>query len=252
VVERWLDALAFSSLWLAAAAGALCAASARAMGLTASATTLALAVCGTLVVYNVDRLRDLDRDRTTTLLRSAWVQAHRPWMVATTGIAMLLAFPLALRAGGRTVALLAPVLLLGLLHRRLKRFALWKPLYVTLAWVTVAVGLPAVMGPVPRSVAWTAAPLFATILANVVVSNLRDGEAVSARLGEGVPLRIARGCAVLGIACALAAPTAVRPLGLVPLATLTALVPFHPGERYGLVTVDGALLIGALGALPLF
>jgi len=66
------------------------------------------------------------------------------------------------------------------------------------------------------------------------------------------PLRIARGCAALGIACALAAPTGVRPLGLVPLATLAALVPFHPGERYGLVTVDGALLIGALGALPLF
>jgi hypothetical protein len=252
VVARWLDALAFSSLWVAVAAGALCAASARAMGLTASAATLGLAVCGTLVVYNVDRLRDLDRDRATTPLRSAWVEAHRTWMVATTGIAGLLAVLLALEAGGRTVALLAPVLLLGLLHRRLKRFAIWKPLYITLAWVTVAVGLPAVLGTAPRYVGWTAAPLFATILANVVVSNLRDGEAVSARLGEGVPLRIARGCAVLGIVCALAAPAAVRPLGIVPLATLTALAPFHPGERYGLVTVDGALLIGALGALPLF
>jgi len=252
VVARWLDALAFSSLWVAAAAGALCAASARAMGLTASAATLGLAVCGTLVVYNVDRLRDLDRDRATTPLRSAWVEAHRPWMVATTGIAMLLAFLLALRAGGRAIALLAPVLLLGTLHRRLKRFALWKSFYITLAWVAVTVGLPAVTGPAPRHVGWTTAALFATILANVIVSNVRDGEAVSALLGEGVPLRIARGCAVLGIACALAAPTSVRPVGLVPLATLVALVPFHPGERYGLVTVDGALLFGALGALPLF
>ena len=113
MVARWLDALAFSSLWVAVAAGALCATSARAMGLTASAATLLLAVCGTLVVYNVDRLRDLDRDRATTPLRSAWVEAHGTWMVATTGIATLLAVLLALRAGGRTIALLVPVLLLA-------------------------------------------------------------------------------------------------------------------------------------------
>ena len=45
------------------------------------------------------------------------------------------------------------------------------------------------------------------------------------------------------------APAGARPLGLVPLATLAALVAFDPGERYGLVVVDGALLAGALGAL---
>ncbi len=49
-----LDALAFSSVWLAAAAGALCAASSLAMGFPPALPVVAIACAGTLVVYTVD------------------------------------------------------------------------------------------------------------------------------------------------------------------------------------------------------
>ena len=70
-----LDAVAFSSVWVAAAAGALCAAASLAMGVTPAFSVAGIAVSGTLFVYNVDRLRDFDRDRATTPQRSASANA---------------------------------------------------------------------------------------------------------------------------------------------------------------------------------
>jgi hypothetical protein len=249
-LTRLLDALTFSSLWVAMAAGALCTACARAIGAGPGMLAPGVAFTGTLVVYNVDRLRDLERDRVTSPLRSAFIARHRGALFVLTGAAALGALFLALRAGPRAVAVLAPVLALGLLHRRLKRFAVGKPLYITAAWVTVVVGLPAALADAPRHGVPVAALLAATILANAIASNVRDDEAVAAALGPGVPLGIARGCALAGVGIALAAPS-LRALLPIPLATLVALAAFRPGERYGHVGVDGALLLGALASLAL-
>jgi hypothetical protein len=144
-----LEPLAFSSLWVAASAAALCAASARALGAEPALATAALAAAGTIVVYNVDRLRDVERDRATSPRRTAFVQRWRFGLVVLTAAAGLAAGALALSAGPRALALLAPIAALGLLHRRLKRFAWWKPLYVSGAWTAVVVGLPALALP-PR------------------------------------------------------------------------------------------------------
>ena len=246
-----LDPLVFSSAWVGAAAAALSTATALAMGAQPVASAVGLAFCGTLVVYNVDRLRDLPRDRATSPLRSAFVTKHRRALGTLALLAALASVALALRCGPTAIALLAPVLAAGLFHRRLKRFGWWKPFYVSAAWTAVVVGLPAVLATEPRHVGWIVSLLGATIVANVVASNVRDGEARSARVGAGVPLRIARGCAVLAILTAIFAPAAARALLPVPLATLAALAAFRDDERYGLVVVDGALLVGALLALPL-
>ena len=248
---RALDALAWSSVWVALAAAALCAASARAMQGEVPLSAVGLALFGTLVVYNVDRLRDLERDRATAPCRSAFIEAHRGAIEGLVAGSALAAGLLALLVGLRAIAVLAPVLGLGLLHRRLKHVGLAKPFYITLAWLAVTVGLPAVLLEAPAFAGWVSAVIGATVLANVVASNLRDGEAASAALGAHVPLRLARLGAVGGVLISLAAPAPVRPLVVVPLATLAALVSFHADERYGHVVVDGALLMGAAGALLL-
>ena len=43
----------------------------------------------------------------------------------------------------------------------------------------------------------------------------------------------------------------MRPLAWVPACVALALVGFRPTERYGLVAVDGALLLGGAAALAL-
>ncbi len=251
LVMAILEFLAFSSLWVAAAALALCAASSRALGVPVDANALALAASGTLVVYNVDRLRDTANDRATSPRRTAFIERWEVHLFGIAAFAAVASAGFAWRAGPDVLLVLAPVAALGLFHRRLKRFAWWKPFYVSGAWAAVVVGLPASQAAEVRHLGWVALVIAATVLANVIASNLRDDESPSAQFGANVPLRLARGIALAALFVALIAPAPVRPLGFVPLATLAVLAPFHAGELYGLVAVDGALLMGALAALAL-
>jgi hypothetical protein len=244
-----LDAAAFSSVWVAAAAGALCVSSSLAMGVTPAFSVAGIAVSGTLFVYNVDRLRDFDRDRATTPQRSAFVARNRGLLVALTAIAGLVSLAFAYSVGPGPTLLLLPVLAAGLAHRRLKRIPFAKSAYITAAWLLVVVGVPAVAEPAAANVAWTMGILGSAIFANAIASNVRDAEAAVVRFGRGPVLNSARLFAALGLLLGAAAPPAVRPLVAVSLATLAALVAFRAGERYGLIVVDGALLVGALLAV---
>jgi hypothetical protein len=248
---RWLDALAWSGLWLALAAAALVAACSRGMGVEARLLPTAIAAGGTLAVYGTDRLRDLARDRATSPERAAYVERH--WnliggLAAAGGIA---AAASALAAGAEVTAIAAPVAALGVFHRRLKRWSAAKPAYLTFAWTAVAVGMPAVLDPAARHAAWAAAVVAPTILANVALSNLRDGEGLAARFGRTRTLRTASALLVAAAAAALLGPPTLRPLVALPAAMGAAVWGFRPSERYGALAVDGALLLGALLALSL-
>ena len=244
-----LDAVVFSSVWVSAAAGALCASASLAMGLTPASSVVGIAVSGTLFVYNVDRLRDLDRDLATTPERSAFVERNRGILVALSVAAGLFSLVFAFSVGSGPTLLLLPVLAAGLAHRRLKRIPFAKSAYITAAWLLVVVGVPAVADPAAANVAWTAGILGLAIFANAIASNVRDAEAAIVRFGRDPGLNVARLFAALGLLLGTAAPPAVRPLVAVSLATLAALVAFRSGERYGLIVVDGALLAGALLAV---
>jgi len=249
---RLLDALLFSSLWVAAAAAALAGATGRALGVGPAAGPLLVAFGGTLAVYNLDRLRDLARDRASAPARSAFVERHRGVLSALAAAGAALGALGAALAGPRALAPLALALPLALAHRRLKRFWMAKALYVSFAWVLVVVGVPAAAAPaapeVGRTALFAAAILGAAIFANAVASNVRDAEAAAAVFGPGRALLAARWVAAASVAAALAAPPPAQPLGLAGVLTLAALVGFRPGERYGLAVVDGALLVGGLGA----
>jgi len=243
------DPLLFSGVWVATAAASLSAAAERSMGLRHGLLVPALAFLGTLAIYGLDRLRDLERDRGSAPLRSAFVARHRRALAGIAIAAGAGATLLALRAGPRALALVSGVAALGIAHRRLKRIAALKPVYLTGSWLVVTVGLPAAVQPGAAHLGWVAAVVGAALLSNVVASNLRDGEALAARFGERRALRVARGMALLGVACAALAPPAVRPLGAVPLAMGIALLAFRRSERYGLGAVDGALVAGAAVAM---
>jgi hypothetical protein len=132
------------------------------------------------------------------------------------------------------------------MHRRIKHVTFAKAAYIAGAWVAVVVGLPVAVDPSAARVGGTAGGIGLAIFANAVASNVRDGEVAAARFGVRPALRTARGVAGAGVALGLAAPADILPLTAIPLATLLALLPFRRSEHYGLVVVDGALLVGAL------
>lgn len=222
------------------------------MGPGPDAGLAALALCGTAAVYAVDRLRDLERDRATAPERSAFVARHRRGLTALAAGAAFAAGGLALREGPVVSAVAAGVAALGLAHRRLKHHLWAKPVYLTGAWTAVTVGLPAAVGaPAPGRAVAVAAVVAPTVLANVVLSNLRDGEGAAGRLGGRRARALAAGLLVPAAAVAWAAGPGPRSLLPLPAAMALAVAGFRPGERYGLWAVDGALLAGAALALAL-
>ena len=96
-----LDWLCFSSLWVGLAAGLLCCAATLAMGSPPLFPAIAVASAGTIVVYNVDRLLDVQRDRETSPRRSNFISAHRNALVLISVAAALASAFFALRLGWR-------------------------------------------------------------------------------------------------------------------------------------------------------
>ncbi len=246
-----LDAFAWSSALVGCAAVALAAAAARALDTPPDSAVLGFAFCGTIVVYCFDRLRDVDHDRASSPLRSAYIDEHWRPVVSFAEFAVAASFPTAFAAGPRVVAIAAAVAAFGLAHRQLKQFAWAKPLYLTGSWTAVTVGMPAVAadGVDFARVGWVAGIVALAVQANVVLSNLRDREGLAGRLPQRVALVSAGGFALGSLALAWLGPHEARPLAAVPLAMLLAVVGYQPGERYGALVVDGALVAGGLGAL---
>jgi 4-hydroxybenzoate polyprenyltransferase len=115
-----IDALLWSSVWLAAAAAVLTAAGARSLGLEPAPALLGLAFGGTLVVYVVDRLRDLERDRVRSPARAAFVERNRGRLLTLAAAGGALAGACALSLRPEPLLLTAGVAALGFAHRRLR------------------------------------------------------------------------------------------------------------------------------------
>ena len=246
-----LDALIFSSLWTAAAMGALVAACFRAMGVAIAPEAVGLAFSGTLVVYNLDRLRDLDRDRCSSPDRSAFVSAHEGRLIGLATVAAAASLFFAARAGVWAVAVLLPALGLGLFHRRLKHFERAKIFYVAMSWACVGFGLPAVLARGAHHLGWVAAIVTASLFANVCAFNARDERTRVAQIGRPRALWAARLCAGLGVVLGVSAPSPANTLVAIPLVTLLALFAYRPDERFSPLFVDGSLLVGSLIAAAL-
>ena len=251
-----LEVLAFSGIWPASVAAGLIATCGLVLvdspSLGPLATAMALGAAGTLVVYNIDRLRDLHRDRTTAPARSAFVERHREALIALSVASAGACLPLAAMLPSTTWWACGVALGLGLFHRRLKgghrAFAVF---YVTLAWLAVVLGIPAATfaGELqsPLGMAIVASALGPSIAANLIASDLRGhslDKLTRRRLRTGTWIVLA-GC--LGPLAA----SGFRPLIAIPVAVCASLAGFRPSEYYGLLGLDGALLLGALPAIAL-
>jgi len=257
-----LDFMAFTGLWPAAVAAGLVAACGLALAGTPPtgplAAAVALGACGTLVVYNIDRLRGLEVDRLTAPQRSRFVSRHREALTALSVASAGMCLPLVAMLPQAVAWVCAGALGLGLFHRRLKGtrpgFAV---LYITLAWVAVVVGVPVAavareLGQGGGMALAKAAALGASAIAPAIAANLIASELRGQPADETARRRL-RTAGILALAGCLGPLTtaASRPLVAIPFAVWVSLLGFRNSERYGLLVLDGALLLGALGAIAL-
>jgi 4-hydroxybenzoate polyprenyltransferase len=210
----------------------------------------ALGFSGTLLVYGVDRLRDVERDRETTPARTAFVERHRRALIALCALAAIGSATAALKLPPTVWLVCGIAGLPGLMHRRLKHVPIAKTAYVTFAWLVVCVGVPVEAGGASPSAAMpTAAVLGLALAGNLMASNLRDRESGAALVSSQTALLTALATCAGGVLAALALDLALlAPIPLLQLAAVAGLAAQpHDLERYGLVVVDGALLVGAGG-----
>jgi 4-hydroxybenzoate polyprenyltransferase len=226
------DALGFGNAVVAATAVALAAAASRAMEIAPDPWVLALAGCGTLVIYGLDRLRDRARDSRTAPLRTAFVERHQHAIAATTALAAVGALVAAASCGVRVVAVAGAVAALGLAHRRIKHRPFAKPAYLIVAWTVVAVALPAARDPSARHVAWVAGVVLFALWSNVILSNLKDREGAVAFFGPRIARRAGLLWSAVGTALALAGPAPVARLAPLTLSMAISVLGFRPSERY--------------------
>jgi 4-hydroxybenzoate polyprenyltransferase len=244
-----LDALAYSSVLAAAVAAALSIAASRALGAPHELHWALIAAGGTFIVYSLDRLRDLERDALTSPIRTRFVLKHRRGLAILVGVVALVLAPALLTAPPSVIALCAAVGGLGFFHRRLKEFAALKAAYVSTSWVAICVGIPWIASGREAAGLWATAILLPTLAANLIASNLRDGEAHALSLRSrslGANLWIARAGTAIALAIAFLAPDGLESLAWIPFFEGLALMGFRPTERYGHLVVDGAFLVGAL------
>lgn len=250
LVVRAADAFAFSSGLAASIGASLSLVASGALGVSDPASWAFLAGSGTFIIYSLDRLRDLDRDRAISPLRTAFVRRNRQRLYAAVCIAAIGFVATLLLAPPSIILLCLAIGLVGLFHRRLKQAAALKTAYVSLAWVAGCVGIPWLASGHASGGPWIAGILLASLAANLIASNLRDGRGEAReptdRGDTAQVLWLARGMAVLAITIALISPAALRALVWIPICEGLTLARFRPTERYGHIAVDGGLLVGAL------
>lgn len=259
LVRTLAEGVAYSSALASAVGWALTLAVGQALGVASPARWALLVGSGALLIYNVDRLRDVERDRLSSPGRTAFVIRNRTPLAWAAAIGALgVAGTLAAAPTSVVLACLA-VGAIGLLHRRLKRGSGSKVAYVGAAWTAACVGIPWLAGPggpagaetgaISTAIPTATATLGASFAANLIASNLRRGKDLYPSRGSQRALRLARALSLAAIAVAAMAPGELQPLVWIPASQLLALAMFRPTERYAHLAIDGSLLIGALTAL---
>lgn len=268
---RLLDAVLYSSAWLAAAAAAQTAATLRLWSPITSPgyRLVAMVFAATLLVYNLDAaLPFKHREPAGTSARKAWQQRHRRrllWLAA--GAAAAAGYFFLADGWWRYLPLLVPLAALALLYswplgrwqgrpRALREVPLLKGFLIASVWTAVTAGLPGLALHRPLAqVAGLLGQRFCLVLALTIVFDVRDygrDQRAGTRTFPGV-LGVARAkqLALVFLAASVvlglergAPPLAVLLPGLLTTGVVLAAEESRGDYFYALLT-DGLLLVQA-------
>jgi 4-hydroxybenzoate polyprenyltransferase len=269
---RLLDALLYSSVWLAAAAAAHTAATLRqwpGLGGTAGLHVVVLVFAATLLTYNLDAALPFKHGQPPGASgRKAWQQRHRPAMLALAGAAALGGAYLLLADGWvHFLPILLPLAALAIGYswpllpwrgrwRAIREVPLLKVFLIAGVWAAVTGGLPALALHQPlAAVQGLLAQRFCLVVALAIVFDIRDygrdGQAglrtFPTQLGvsgaKAVALGFLAGAVTLGLGRGASPLAVLLPSGLAAAVILAAQE--TRGDYFFALLTDGVLLVQA-------
>jgi 4-hydroxybenzoate polyprenyltransferase len=271
--RRVLDAVLFSSVWLAGAAAAQTAASFRRwppIDGGVNGRVVALVFAATLLVYNLDAVLPFKhRQPAAGSGRKAWQQRHRRALAVLAGAAGLAAGYFFLADGWwHYLPALLPLTVLALLYswplvrwqgqrRAVREVPLLKGFLIAGVWSAITVGLPALaLHRPPAEALGMLVQRFALVLALTIVFDIRDLSRDRAAGTRTFPVVLgvvgakAAALAFLGGAMTLGYERGVPPLGLgltgLAAAAVILLAEERRSDYFFAFLADGVLLVPAV------
>ena len=201
---------------------------------------LILIFTGTLTIYNIDHLRDLNYDQATNPLRANFIRSNKTIIYLIAGLSIFTSIISLYFIGFNIIPILLIPFLLGLLHRRLKGNPLFSAIYVTIAWLIVTIYLPS----------YLADKLNHILLLSLIIGIILFSNAYTASIRQKFyAFKHARYLIYLSI-LALIIILVLRGnyTGIIPLAFFTtiALLNFRNDENYEIIYFDGLQLSGSV------
>lgn len=265
---RTLDAVLYSSIWLAGAAAAQTAVTFRLWPATGIGNhrVVALVFAATLLVYNLDAVLPFKQQQPAgTSLRKAWQQQHRRALAGLAGAAAVVAGYFFLTDGWwRYLPALLPLAALALLYSwpwgrwgALREVPLLKIFLIAGVWTAVTVGLPTLARHRPLAeAAGLLGQRFCLVLSLAIVFDIRDVSRDRAAGTRTFPVVLglagakAAALAFLAGAMALGVKRGAAPVGLVLTGAAAASVILLANEQrsdyFFALLADGVLLVPAV------
>ncbi len=201
---------------------------------------LVLIFCGTLVIYNIDHLRDVNFDQATNPQRVNFIIHNKSLIYLLTGLSILVSILTIYYLGFNILPILVIPFIFGLLHRRIKSNPLISATYITLSWLIVTVWLPAYVAGKLNDVVLLAIVIGIFLFCNAYTSSLRKKSYAVKHVRYLIYISLLD---LLIILVLRGNYTGIIPASLF---TTLALTNYMDDENYELIFFDGLQLSGTI------
>lgn len=198
---------------------------------------------GTLFIYNLDHIIDIKPDRTTNPQRSRYIHKNKSGLILLTTISGIIAACIFYSCQIRDNLMLIPVFLFGIFHWKFKSRKLFSAFYITCSWLLVVVIFPLSNSfEFNINIAFLLLILGLTIMGNALVFMADDMNTDK----KNKTVYCSKLLVLAALLFSLISPDNLKFLLFIPALTLLALFFYRQNEKYVLLYLDGALLLGGI------
>jgi hypothetical protein len=201
---------------------------------------LTLIFFGTLTIYNIDHLRDLNYDESTNPQRVKFIKYNKFLIYFIITLSFMICIVSVFKIDFKIIPILVIPFVLGLLHKRLKSNSIFSAIYITLSWLIVTVFLPAYIANKTSHLLWISLVIGILLLCNAYTSSLDQKISLTKHIRFIVVLSLVPLIMILILKS--------KYIGLIPLSIFTtiSLLNYNDNENYEQFYLDGLQLAGTV------